>query len=284
MNTDSEPKKKNSNSDDIPWHPAFFDAIRMELDDYADDLQFVSEYPLNTEPLRIDVLIIKKVRGVALKKNIAAIFRRDNIVEYKSPTDYVSVRDFHKVCGYARIYAAIEEDADITDMTVTFVESHHPRDLIAHLREACGYAVEEKWPGVYIVSGDLLPIQIIDNRKLSADENLWLKGLDNTLGVQEWRRVMTEISRHGKSNRIGAYLDAIMRANKKSLREAYEMSDDTLTLDQIFEEVGLTARVEAKVEAKILGLFKQGYTVEEVERMLAQKEARSTEIPLNSPR
>ena len=65
---------------------------------------------------------------------------------------------------------------------------------------------------------------------------------------------------------------------------AYEMSDDTLTLDQIFEEIGLTARVEAKVEAKILGLFKQGYTVEEVEKMLAQKEARSTEIPLNSPR
>jgi len=201
VSTDSEPKKKNGNPDDIPWHPAFFDAIRMELDDYADDLQFISEHPLNTEPLRIDVLIIKKARGVALKKNIAAIFRRDNIVEYKSPTDYVSVRDFHKVCGYARIYAAIEEDADISDMTVTFVESHHPRDLIAHLREACGYAVEEKWPGVYIVSGDLLPIQIIDNRKLSAEGNLWLRGLDNKLGVQEWRRVMTEISRRGKSSR-----------------------------------------------------------------------------------
>jgi len=82
MDADSEPEKKKDKPDDILWHTAFFDAIRMELRDYADDLHFVTERQLNTQPLRIDVVIIKKMRDTPIKKNIAEIFRRDNILEY----------------------------------------------------------------------------------------------------------------------------------------------------------------------------------------------------------
>ena len=39
------------------------------------------------------------------------------------------------------------------------------------------------------------------------------------------------------------------------------------------------AQGKAEAESKILGLFKQGYTVEEVERMLAQSGAGNAEIP-----
>ena len=46
----------------------------MELEGYGDDLRFISEYPLTSEPLRIDVLIVKKAGAVSVKKNIAAIF------------------------------------------------------------------------------------------------------------------------------------------------------------------------------------------------------------------
>ena len=35
--------------------------------------------------------------------------------------------------------------------------------------------VDERSSGIYTVEGDILPIQIIDSRQLSADENLWLK-------------------------------------------------------------------------------------------------------------
>jgi hypothetical protein len=33
--------------------------------------------------------------------------------------------------------------------------------------------------GVYTVTEDIIPIQVIDNRKLSGGENIWLKSLDN---------------------------------------------------------------------------------------------------------
>ena len=58
----------------------------MELEEYGDDLSFISEYQLSAEPLRIDVVIVKKNGAVPVKKNIAAVFREINIMEYKSPT------------------------------------------------------------------------------------------------------------------------------------------------------------------------------------------------------
>jgi hypothetical protein len=151
----------------IYWHPAFFEAIQMELDEYSQDLQFISEYQLTTEPLRIDVVIIKKSGGIAIKKNIASIFRKENIVEYKSPDDYLSVDDFYLVYGYACLYRALNK-VDIKELTLTFVESRYPRELLGHLQEVRGYTVEERWPGIYIVRGDILPKakeQRIENRE-----------------------------------------------------------------------------------------------------------------------
>jgi len=221
----------------------------MELDEYSQDLQFISEYPLTTEPLRIDVVIIKKSRDVAIKKNIASIFRKENIIEYKSPDDYVSVDDFYLVYGYACLYQSLNK-ADIKDLTLTFVESRYPRELLTHLQEERGYTVEEKWPGIYIVRGDILPIQIIDSRKLSGDENIWLKDLDNKLDVPEMWRITAEILRQGKAARIKAYLDVISKANIESLREVTRMSNSALTLEDVFEEVGWIAKWEARGEAR----------------------------------
>jgi len=58
----------------ISWHPAFVQAIQLELEDYLDVLTFEMEHQLTTEPLKIDVLIIKKTKDVVIKKNIGQIF------------------------------------------------------------------------------------------------------------------------------------------------------------------------------------------------------------------
>jgi hypothetical protein len=180
---------------------------------------------------------------------------------------------FPMVYGYAYLYAALNR-VSISEMTLSFVESRHPRELLRHIKEERGYAVEEKSPGIHIAKGDILPIQIIDSRKLSEDENLWLKGLNNQLGAAEMLRVADEALRQGKAARIKAYLDAITRANREALQEVLKMSDASLTLDKIFEEAGLTAIWEARGEAKgkargrqeILDLLQKGKSPEEILR------------------
>jgi hypothetical protein len=242
-------RREKGKSDRIPWHPAFLEAIQLELLQYRDVLQFCPNYPLTAEPLQIDVLIIKKTRDVVIDKNIAAFFRSENVLEYKSPTEYVSVDDFYKVYAYACLYVSITR-LPITELTITFVESRYPKDLLRHLKKIRGYTVEETNPGIYTVSGDILPIQIIDNRRLSAEENLWLKDLDNRLDVAEINRVSGEIERLGKAVRVGAYLDAIGRANPEKIEEALRMSRSTLTFEKVLEDAGLIAKAEVRGEAR----------------------------------
>ena len=117
----------------IPWHPAFVEAIQLELLAYKDVLEFRPEYQLTSEPLRIDCVVIKKEKDAVIEKNIAAIFREVNLLEYKSPDHYVSVEDFYKVYGYACLYASLEK-VPVTNLTISFVESHYPNYLIEHLK------------------------------------------------------------------------------------------------------------------------------------------------------
>ncbi|MDR2376358.1 MAG: hypothetical protein LBD96_07970 [Treponema sp.] len=80
----------NSGETRVSWHPAFLEAIQLELQAYWRQLEFKAEYQLTSEPLRIDLLIIKNPKNLLITKNIAVIFRGTNIIEYKSPDDYIS--------------------------------------------------------------------------------------------------------------------------------------------------------------------------------------------------
>ena len=81
----------------LQWHPAFFAGLQIELEEEKDNLIFENEHQLGTKPKEIDVLIIKKEKDIPVRKNIGRIFRKHNIVEYKSPVDYLSIDDFYKV-------------------------------------------------------------------------------------------------------------------------------------------------------------------------------------------
>jgi len=48
-------------------------------------------------------------------------------------------------------------------------------------------------------------------------------------------------------------------------------------------EAKTRAKTKAETESKIIGLFKQGYTVEEVERMLAQEKEEDTDTSTDIP-
>jgi hypothetical protein len=167
--------------------------------------------------------------------------------EFFPPVEAISRRKPYYTYGYACLYASFNK-VSINDLTLTFVGSRYPRTLLAHLTRVRGFTVAEQSPGIYTVTGDIIPIQIIDNRRLSEAENLWLRDLDNKLGVSEINRISREVGRLGKGVRAGAYLDVVGRANSKKLKEAFRMSK-RLTLEQVFEDVGLTAKWEARARA-----------------------------------
>ena len=85
----------------IQWHPGFYGAAELEFLSNKDDLEFQREFNLSKEPIRMDLLIIKKLSDVRIKNEIGHIFRKFNVVEYKSPDDALSIDDYYKTVGYA---------------------------------------------------------------------------------------------------------------------------------------------------------------------------------------
>lgn len=81
-------KRKKKNEKVVQWHDAIEAVMRVELGDEAENLLFEREHQLSHKPLEMDLLIIKMQNGIQLKKNIGKIFRKHNIIEYKSPKDY----------------------------------------------------------------------------------------------------------------------------------------------------------------------------------------------------
>jgi hypothetical protein len=235
----------------IAWHPAFVEALQMELRAYRDVLEFKAEHQLTAEPLKIDCVVLKKAKNIVIKKNIAAIFRQWNILEYKSPSDYVSVNDFYKIYGYACLYAALQK-VPVTEITVSFVQSRRPGKLLEHIRRERGYTIEKSGGGIYTVKGDILPIQVIDSSQLPEAENLWLKHLSNRLDSAAIDKIGAAAHRQGKEAPIRAYLDVVARANMQSVEEYGMMrkrKTKAKTLEEVFEKIGWTADWEAKGRA-----------------------------------
>ena len=91
----------------LRWHQAIYASLKIELQEDADCLEFLREHIIGSEPVRADLLIIKKKKNRVLQKRIGRIFRTYNVVEYKSPEDYLSVDDFYKGCAYVGLYKAL---------------------------------------------------------------------------------------------------------------------------------------------------------------------------------
>jgi hypothetical protein len=229
----------------MAWHPAFVQAFQLELEQYRDILEFIPEFQLTSEPLRIDLAVIKKLKDVPIEKNIAAIFRSENLVEYKSPDDHVSIADFYKVYGYACLYAS-QNTVSITEITITFVESRKPLKLLKHLREVRNYRVKKENAGIYLIEGDIVPIQIIDSRELSGEENLWLKGLGKDLEIGSAIAILEAGREKARGIPLGAYMQVILNANAGVFMEVGKMRNGSLTFDDVVVELGLTAKWKAE--------------------------------------
>ena len=235
----------------IQWHPAFFAGIQIELGDEAKYFSFEAEHQLGTKPMAIDVLV-KKEKERRIRKNIGRIFRTHNVIEYKSPTDYLSVDDFYKVYGYACFYKSDVANVDsisIEDLTITFVSTNYPRKLIRHLREVKKYQIHKSEKGIYYVYGDQIPIQILVASQLDPSENLWLRSLTNNLHA---RKLIDEYQKHGKNVLYQSMMDVIVRANTQQFnREDKKMCE---ALRELMEEEFEAERGKARREGRTEGL------------------------------
>lgn len=226
----------------LQWHPGFCAALQIELQEEFGNLEFYPEYELSKKPMRIDTLIVKKMTDSPVRKNIGRIFRKHNLIEYKSPGDYLSINDFYKVYGYACFYQSDTEkvgEIRLEEITITFVCNHYPREMLRILKKERKIAVRKIENGIYWLENEFLPIQIILNHELSSDENRWLNSLRTDIKAdKETDRLIRDYKEHKDSKLYQAVMDLVVRANQKAMKEARDMCDalKELFADELEEE------------------------------------------------
>ena len=248
-------KRRTDSSKILQWHPAFFADIQIELETERENLVFENEHQLGTKPMEIDALVIKKKQDIPINKNIGRIFRKYNVIEYKSPTDYISTNDFYKVCGYVFFYKAdtvTENEIPIEEITISLVSRTYPRKMIRHLQAFWGCRIKRVDAGIYYVLDSKIPIQIIVTEQLSKEKNLWLRSLtDRMEDKQDMKRILNEYREKQKNPLYESVMQMIVRANEEKFREADCMCE---ALNRIIQD-----QIEEKIRNSLQAGYDKGY-------------------------
>lgn len=239
----------------LQWHPVFSAVFRIELAPELKRMQMEAEHLLAKKPLQIDILVVKKKKEEKIQKNIGQIFRTHNIIEYKSPDDYLSIHDFYKIYGYACLYQSdTEKDCEIDpeEITITFVCNHYPGKMLEHIRKVRGMTVKKHEEGIYHLLGDAIPMQLIITKELSKEKNFWMQSLRKDLkSGGEIRALLERYEENKDESCYQAVMDVISRANWKEFEEERAMCD---ALKELFAEDFAASRAEGEAIGKSTGI------------------------------
>jgi len=254
--------------DKIQWHPVFATAFKLELQDYYPQvLDIQEEYQLTSKPLEVDILVIKKLKDVSILKNIAKIFRGHNIVEYKSPDDYLSIDDYYKVKAYTYLYKTLGEHVDeikVDNLTVTMVSSGFPDKMVAHICSAQKVEVKKQEDGIYSIEGEDIQSQIIVVDELPKRENRYIRLLTKRLNIRdEISLFLKEYARNPKDSRYELLMNAVSESNIIQVMEVYRMArvltlEEEKAIEEVIQKFNFNKKWhdEGKIEGEITLLIR----------------------------
>ena len=220
------------------------------------------------------ILLFMQVCRLSWKRREKTSFLKMSISLVQSPTDSLGINDYYKVYGYACFYKSETEEQDsisITEITLTFVSRRYPRTLVRHLQEVRGHTVKKRENGIYIVNGDIFPIQLIVIKELSQKENLWLHSLtDDIEDVQEAEKLVLDYEKHRKSTLYESVMDIIVRANYHKFKEVNNMCQALVEIMQPYITEQVEIRVKEQLEIRVKEQVER-QVKEQVERQVKEQ-------------
>ena len=279
---------------EIRWHPGFYGAAEIELISDKDVLEFQREYILGKEPVRMDLLIIKKLADVRIENEIGRIFKRYNVVEYKSPEDGLSIDDYYKTVGYACLYKGLGDRVNqipAEELTVSIFRENYPRELFEELRRA-GRVLEERFPGIFYITGNVLfDTQVVVTGRLSGEPHSGLRILSRTAAEEDVRaflRQARELTNPGDRNNADAVLQVSISANEvlyEKIRRDSGMCEALRRLmkdeiAEILEEETTKAKVEGREEGMDNAMLSAITNLMDTMKWTAEEAMEAIKVPL----
>ncbi len=207
----------------IQWHPAFCYAMRLELRDVK-GLEYTDEYNLTSKPLQIDLMIVKKLEDVVIHNKIGKLFKKHNLIEYKSPVASLNINTFYKTIAYACLYkssAKLSEAIGIDEITITIIRNAKPREMFKALSKE-GFTITMEYEGVYYIHGNLFNTQVIVSSELNDTENKWIKSLKRNIPKTLYEGLCDDIQ-HKLSNQEKEMADNVMQVVSSANADAIQI-------------------------------------------------------------
>lgn len=273
----------------IQWHPAFVAAMNLELRRYRDDLIFYKEYNLNTKPLEIDLLIIRKNASTQISNEIGDFFKGHNILEYKSPDDALNIDVLCKSEAYATLYKSYGETVDaikMDDVTVSIIRDTKPAGLFKYLEEH-GHEITARYEGIYEIKGTAAwyPTQVVVTNELNGGLHTWLRALSQKLDKNDLKDLLDDVSKMDEEfdrEMASSVLEVSIRANRKVVDELKGEEPMFEVLMEIMEpkieeirkeelEKGLTEGLSKGIHGNIEMLQKLNFKDVEIKKMIMEQ-------------
>lgn len=233
------------------------------------------------------IIILKGNLLITCKREneIGRIFRRHNVIEYKSPDDGMTIDDFFKTLGYAYLYKGLGEKVEqipLEELTISLFRATVPKQLFNKLA-GYGYLIEKHVSGIYYVQGLAIPAQIIVTSELESQNHESLKVLSKSAekeDIQKFTEMAKNFKEPGDKEKADAVLQVSVAANKEKYDEVRRSTGmcealRELMKDEIEEELKKNRKksleegeTQAKKEMAYELYHEEGFTIERIAKLV----------------
>lgn len=256
----------------LQWHPAFCCAMRLALREEK-GLEYIDEYNLTDKPLQIDLMIVKKQKNDIIHNCIGKIFKKHNIIEYKSPEDKLNINTFYKSMAYACLYQSSPKHTEPiypADITVSLIRDRKPTKLINTLTNL-GFNVTQAEKGIYRIHNSLFDTQIIVTSNLDITNNNWLKSLCTNISKDLYLSLYNDIQNNFNDTEK-SIADPVIQLVSTANQDIIKAWKEDNTMCQALKEIMKEEITESfndgfkkgELQSKIKTYYECGITPEEI--------------------
>jgi len=113
----------------------------------------------------------------------------------------------------------------MSEITISIALTMFPRELVKLLENEYGFTVRDLSEGIYYVDGGLVPIQILESKRLSKSDNLFIRNVRSNLTADDMLSTLESYHEFRPLDDKNVYLDRLIRANLAVFKEAMKMSE-----------------------------------------------------------
>ena len=122
-------------------------------------------------------------------------------------------------------------------MTITFLIPEITPSLRTYLTNSQGFTITTVDDGLNYIDDNAFSVQIIEQRKLSADKNLFFSSLTNQPTIKHWDTLLKEMANQGKPLKNNPLLEVLAQASPDDFMEVISMQTGS-RYEEVMRELG----------------------------------------------